>query len=42
MASLILFRVAASQLKALDCSELIAKDKKHYEEIAVALGTNTG
>ncbi|CAH0716023.1 unnamed protein product, partial [Brenthis ino] len=33
-------RVAASQLKALQCPELIAKDREHYEEIAVTLGTN--
>nr|XP_026500284.1 UDP-N-acetylglucosamine--peptide N-acetylglucosaminyltransferase 110 kDa subunit-like [Vanessa tameamea] len=33
-------RVAASQLKALECTELIAKSMKHYEQIAVKLGTN--
>ncbi|CAH2103931.1 unnamed protein product [Euphydryas editha] len=33
-------RVAASQLKALNCPELIAKSRKHYEAIAVEMGTN--
>nr|XP_021193047.2 UDP-N-acetylglucosamine--peptide N-acetylglucosaminyltransferase 110 kDa subunit [Helicoverpa armigera] len=33
-------RVAASQLQALGCSELIAKTRRQYEEIAVKLGTN--
>uniref|UniRef100_A0A2A4JLS9 protein O-GlcNAc transferase n=1 Tax=Heliothis virescens TaxID=7102 RepID=A0A2A4JLS9_HELVI len=33
-------RVAASQLQAMGCSELIAKTRGQYEEIAVKLGTN--
>ncbi|KAJ2954228.1 hypothetical protein O0L34_g2471 [Tuta absoluta] len=33
-------RVAASQLNALNCTELIAKDRQHYVEIAVKLGNN--
>ncbi|XP_052746650.1 UDP-N-acetylglucosamine--peptide N-acetylglucosaminyltransferase 110 kDa subunit-like [Bicyclus anynana] len=33
-------RVAASQLKTLNCPELIAKDLQDYEEIAVKLGTS--
>ncbi|KAI5647007.1 glycosyl transferase family 41 domain-containing protein [Phthorimaea operculella] len=33
-------RVAASQLNALNCPELIAKDRRHYEHIAVKLGNN--
>lgn len=33
-------RVAASQLNALGCPELIAISKRQYEDIAVKLGTN--
>lgn len=34
-------RVAASQLTALHCTELIAKNRKHYEDIAIKLGTDS-
>ncbi|XP_053623562.1 UDP-N-acetylglucosamine--peptide N-acetylglucosaminyltransferase 110 kDa subunit-like isoform X2 [Plodia interpunctella] len=34
-------RVAASQLNALGCSELIAKSKQEYQDLAVRLGTNS-
>ncbi|XP_026761185.1 UDP-N-acetylglucosamine--peptide N-acetylglucosaminyltransferase 110 kDa subunit-like isoform X1 [Galleria mellonella] len=34
-------RVAASQLKTLGCSELIAGNRQDYENIAIKLGTNT-
>ncbi|XP_026735856.1 UDP-N-acetylglucosamine--peptide N-acetylglucosaminyltransferase 110 kDa subunit-like isoform X1 [Trichoplusia ni] len=34
-------RVAASQLQALGCPELIAKSKRQYEDIAVKLGTSS-
>nr|XP_013189449.1 unnamed protein product [Amyelois transitella] len=34
-------RVAASQLNALSCSELIAKSRREYEDISIKLGTNT-
>lgn len=33
-------RVASSQLHALGCPELIAKDRQQYVEIAVRLGTD--
>ncbi|XP_049886201.1 UDP-N-acetylglucosamine--peptide N-acetylglucosaminyltransferase 110 kDa subunit-like [Pectinophora gossypiella] len=33
-------RVAASQLKTLNCSELIAKNRDDYQNIAIKLGTN--
>ena len=33
-------RVASSQLACLGCPELIAKDCKGYEEIAVKLGSD--
>ena len=33
-------RVASSQLKCLGCPELIAKDRKDYENIAIRLGTD--
>ncbi|XP_014677041.1 PREDICTED: UDP-N-acetylglucosamine--peptide N-acetylglucosaminyltransferase 110 kDa subunit-like isoform X2 [Priapulus caudatus] len=33
-------RVAASQLMALGCPELVAKSKKEYEDISVKLGTD--
>ena len=33
-------RVASSQLMALGCPELIAKDKADYEKIAIRLGTD--
>ena len=33
-------RVASSQLRALGCPELIAKDKSDYERIAIKLGTD--
>lgn len=33
-------RVAASQLNALGCPELIAKNRRQYEDIAVKLGIN--
>lgn len=33
-------RVAASQLYALGCPELIAKDRNDYIDIAVKLGTD--
>ncbi|RVE46689.1 hypothetical protein evm_008652 [Chilo suppressalis] len=33
-------RVAASQLKTLECAELVAKDKQDYQDIAVKLGIN--
>ena len=33
-------RVASSQLNALGCPELIAKDKADYERIAIKLGTD--
>lgn len=33
-------RVAASQLNALGCPEIIAKNKQEYEELAIELGTN--
>ena len=33
-------RVASSQLVALGCPELIAKDKSDYEKIAIRLGTD--
>ena len=33
-------RVASSQLKALGCPELIAKDRADYERIAIKLGTD--
>jgi len=33
-------RVAASQLTALGCPELIAKSRRDYEEISVRLGTD--
>ncbi|KOB75058.1 Uncharacterized protein OBRU01_08098 [Operophtera brumata] len=35
------FRVAASQLNALGCPELIAKNRHEYEEIAIKLGRDT-
>ena len=31
-------RVASSQLKALGCPELVAKDRMDYERIAIKLG----
>jgi len=34
-------RVAASQLQCLGCPELIAKDRRHYESIAIKLGNNS-
>ncbi|XP_075990911.1 UDP-N-acetylglucosamine--peptide N-acetylglucosaminyltransferase 110 kDa subunit-like [Anticarsia gemmatalis] len=34
-------RVAASQLNALGCPELIAKSRRQYEDIAVKLGTSS-
>ena len=34
-------RVASSQLMALGCPELVAKDYDDYENIAVRLGTDT-
>ncbi|KAG6454168.1 UDP-N-acetylglucosamine--peptide N-acetylglucosaminyltransferase 110 kDa subunit [Manduca sexta] len=33
-------RVAASQLKTLGCSELVAKNRKDYEDIAIKLGND--
>ncbi|XP_047524909.1 UDP-N-acetylglucosamine--peptide N-acetylglucosaminyltransferase 110 kDa subunit-like [Pieris napi] len=33
-------RVAASQLTALNCPELIARDINHYEQMAIKLGTD--
>lgn len=33
-------RVAASQLTALGCPELIAKSRRDYEDIAVKLGAD--
>lgn len=33
-------RVASSQLRALGCPELIAKDRRDYEKIAIRLGTD--
>lgn len=33
-------RVAASQLATLGCNELIARNRKEYEEIAIRLGTD--
>jgi len=33
-------RVASSQLKALGCPELVAKDRMDYERIAIKLGTD--
>lgn len=33
-------RVASSQLKALGCPELIAKDREDYVEIATKLGND--
>lgn len=38
--SMVIFRVAASLLHGLNCSELIAKNTKSYVDIAVKLGTN--
>lgn len=34
-------RVAASQLNALGCPELIAKNRRQYEDIAIKLGTSS-
>lgn len=33
-------RVAASQLATLGCTELIARSRKEYEDIAIRLGTD--
>lgn len=34
------YRVAASQLTALGCPELIARNRQEYQDIAIRLGTD--